>query len=233
MQFQFHSVSFFCLGHSHYILRSTSPPTCKNCLRQEKKAAFWLLFLFFPPTCQDKMNFFNDRYINKFKFGKIDPFSPTSASKEIFIFIFFPPTRQKYACRDPLPVKYSKCSLIAKVHIISWKFWRLKVFSTWNIFVYSKLSNRMNIPILGEDYTNTSNCYTSVVYDLRTQNLMFTAPVPDRGIWARFHVTKCQLKFPILDGFFESSYKWTVVVFTYHGMGATNLISKGPTYFQS
>ncbi len=26
-----------CLGHSHYILRSTSPPTCTNCLRQEKK----------------------------------------------------------------------------------------------------------------------------------------------------------------------------------------------------
>ncbi len=26
-------------------------------------------------------------------------------------FIFFPPTRQKYACRDPLKVKYTECGL--------------------------------------------------------------------------------------------------------------------------
>ena len=44
---------------SHYILRLMSHPTCRNGVRQEKKAAFQLLFLFFPPTCQEKMDFFS------------------------------------------------------------------------------------------------------------------------------------------------------------------------------
>ena len=33
------------------------------------------------------------------------------ASKPILFFIFFPPTRQKYACRDLLTVKYTECGL--------------------------------------------------------------------------------------------------------------------------
>ncbi len=42
------------LGHSHYILRMTSPPMMMswNCVRREKKrVASSAFFLFFPPTC--------------------------------------------------------------------------------------------------------------------------------------------------------------------------------------
>ncbi len=39
------------LGHSHYILRMTSPPMSWNCVRREKKVAISAFFLFFPPTC--------------------------------------------------------------------------------------------------------------------------------------------------------------------------------------
>ncbi len=39
-----------------------------------------------------KKGFLNySRYINESKFVKIEPFSPTSASREILFFIFFPP----------------------------------------------------------------------------------------------------------------------------------------------
>ncbi len=103
------------LGHSHYILRSTSPPTCRNCVRQEQKSSLSVFIFIFSSDMPRKKGFFSyGRYINEFKV-KFDPFSPTSASKEILLFIFFPPTRQKCACRDLLTVKYTECGLRKKL----------------------------------------------------------------------------------------------------------------------
>ncbi len=58
-----------------------------------KKTAFQLLFLFFPPTCHEKIQF------NIIVFSNI-------TNKEILIFY---QTRQNYACRNLLTVKYTKC----------------------------------------------------------------------------------------------------------------------------
>ena len=67
-----------------------------------------------------KRDFFNMvRYINEFKFVTFDPFSPTLASQQIFIFIFFPPTRQKYASRDLLTLKYTERGLIVNSFLLS------------------------------------------------------------------------------------------------------------------
>ncbi len=49
--------NFHCyLGHSHYILRLTSPPTCKNCLRQEKKSS--LPTFIFISSCDKPRNLY-------------------------------------------------------------------------------------------------------------------------------------------------------------------------------
>ncbi len=53
------SIYFKRLAHSHYILWSTSPPTWRHCLRQEKKQPSSFFFLFSPPTSQEKKDFFN------------------------------------------------------------------------------------------------------------------------------------------------------------------------------
>ncbi len=45
-------------------------------------------------------------------FGKIDPFSLTSSSREFWCLFFFPRSRQKYAFRDVLTIKYTECGLI-------------------------------------------------------------------------------------------------------------------------
>ncbi len=55
-----------------------------------------------------------------------------------------------------------------------------------------------------------------IVYDLRTQNLNFVAPIPEQ-------IETTAMHFP------ELSLKGIVVVFNCSGMGATNLNSWGPT----
>ncbi len=91
------------LGHSQYIfLRSTSPWTCRNCVRQEKKSSP-LAFIFKPTCATCTMGSYECKLV------KSDQFSPMRQQGNLIF--FFPPTRQKYACRDPLTVKYSECDL--------------------------------------------------------------------------------------------------------------------------
>ncbi len=83
-----------------------------------------------------------------------------------------------------------------------------------------KLVRKAPHPFVTEQVLLLTN---SIVYDLRTQNLNFVAPITEQTGTTTVH-------FPEVSAGQEA---YIVVVISCSGMGATNLNSKGPANFRS
>ncbi len=97
------------LGHTHYILRLTSPQMCWNHSRQEKKMSFQL---FFPLTCQGSRRIFYliDRISLKNSWNISNKNKKPGLS--IYFFIrFYLQQGSETPCRDPSTAEYCECAL--------------------------------------------------------------------------------------------------------------------------